>query len=190
MPRKAEVAWQCAVFWAPVLALDVHPLDCVPFLYVIYILQEVQIQVKPIGGLYRIWQLFTLYSTICGLGRKAICWNTTYILWILHSLIVIPIQAAIVLLSIWSIISQDNKTVDGVITVQGFGRHEMQTRFCCQFLYEDKWKEYIYTFKTGNDNKQSSALTTFLVHYFCFCNIMGGICCKHWKPVERSNVQI
>jgi len=73
MSRKAEVAWQCAVLWAPVLALNVYPLDCVSFLYVINILQEVQIQVKPIGGLYRIWQLFPLYSTLRGFGRKAIC---------------------------------------------------------------------------------------------------------------------
>lgn len=42
-----------------------------------------------------------------------------------------PIHAAIVLLSIWSIINQ------GVITVQGFRRHEKQKKTLCIMHYKD-----------------------------------------------------
>ena len=75
MSRKAEVAWQCAVFGAPVFPLDVHPLDGVALLDVVHILEEVQVQVEAIGCLHRVRDLLPLAASLGGFGGIAICYK-------------------------------------------------------------------------------------------------------------------
>ncbi|KFP76895.1 hypothetical protein N310_12817, partial [Acanthisitta chloris] len=48
---QAEVSWQGAEFGLLGFAVDVDPSDGVPFLDVIHVLQEVQVQVKAVRRL-------------------------------------------------------------------------------------------------------------------------------------------
>ncbi|KFZ50622.1 hypothetical protein N321_05031, partial [Antrostomus carolinensis] len=49
---QAEVSWQGAEFWLFGFAVDVNPSDGVPFLDVIHVLQEVQVQVEAVRCLH------------------------------------------------------------------------------------------------------------------------------------------
>lgn len=66
MARETEVARQSAKFGALDPTLDVNLLDGIPLLNVIYVFEEVQVQMKSIWGFHTIWQLLPLASTFRG----------------------------------------------------------------------------------------------------------------------------
>lgn len=72
---QAEVSGQSAEFGLLGFAVDVDPPDGVPFLNVIHVLEEVQIQVEAVRCFQGVGEAAGLLPIPIGQGWLAGCWN-------------------------------------------------------------------------------------------------------------------